>query len=153
VRTPLGEAAGIEGDNAIGFPQLFDHCSDQHRDQWPVIPGSGAKEVLQDQALDINQRRDCLGILAWQVRQQPLEVEIHMALAGLGLESLLIGHHEGTQTVHHGVEDVRGNDAVTQQFRLPLCPRRGHLFASSKWHADKGCWLEAIDTTNWLRVL
>ncbi len=90
VRPPLGEAAGIEGDNAIGFPQLFDHFSDQHRDQWPVIPGSGAKEVLHDQALDIHQRRACLGILAWQVGQQPLEGEIHIALAGRGLESLLI---------------------------------------------------------------
>src|SRR5712691_12798623 len=49
--------------------------------------------------------------------------------------------------VHHGSEDVGGNDAVTQQCLLPLCPRRCHLFASSHWHADVGCWLEAIDTT------
>ena len=147
MRTPLGEAAGIEGDNAIGFPQLFDYFSDQHRDQWPVIPGSGAKEVLHDQALDIHQRRDGLGILAWQVGQQPLEVAVQVALAGLGLKCLLIGHHELAQTVYHGGEHVGGNDTVTQQCFLPLCPRRDHLFASSNWHADSGRSLEAIGTT------
>jgi hypothetical protein len=45
------------------------------------------------------------------------------------------------------MEYVWGNDAITQQFRLPLCPRRGHLFASTKWHVTIGCCLEAIDTT------
>jgi hypothetical protein len=30
---------------------------------------------------------------------------------------------------------------------LPLCPCRGHLFASTKWYVDTGCCLEAIDTT------
>jgi len=112
VRTPLGEAAGIEGDNAIGFPQLLDHFSDQHRDQWPVIAGSGAKEVLHDQALDINQRRDCLGILAWQVGQQPLEVEVYVAQAGFRLKSVLIGYREVTQALNQVVEDIGGNDAI-----------------------------------------
>jgi hypothetical protein len=72
---------------------------------------------------------------------------MHVALAGLGLKSVLIGHDEIAQTVYHGAEHVGGNDAVTQQFLLPLCPRRCHLFASSNWHGDVGCWLEAIDTT------
>src|SRR5229473_7733679 len=72
---------------------------------------------------------------------------MHIAPAGLGLQSLLIGHHEGTQTVHHGVEHVGENDTVTQQFFLPLCPGRCHLFASSSWHANGGYSLEAIDTT------
>src|SRR5712664_3042905 len=48
--------------------------------------------------------------------------QVQIALAGLGLQSLLIGHHEGTQTVHHGVKHVGENDTVTQQFLLPLCP-------------------------------
>ena len=101
MRAPLGEAAGIKGDDAIGFPQLLDHLPDQHLDQRAMIPGRGADELLQDQALDIDQRGDVLGILAGQVGQQPLEVEVHVALAGLGLQSVLIGHHEVTQTVHH----------------------------------------------------
>src|SRR4029434_2290756 len=75
------------------------------------------------------------------------EGEIHIALAGLGLESVLIRHHEVAQMVHHVVEDVGGNDAVTPQCLLPLCPRGCHLCASSPWHADMGCSLEAIDTT------
>ncbi len=36
-----------------------------------------------------------------QVGQQPLEVEVHVALAGLGLKRVLIGHDELAQTVHH----------------------------------------------------
>src|SRR4029434_2113216 len=62
-------------------------------------------------------------------------------------EGLLIGHDEIAQTAHYVVEHVGGNDAVTKQCLLSLCPRRCHLFASSHWHADVGCWLEAIDTT------
>src|SRR4029434_9524229 len=62
-------------------------------------------------------------------------------------EGLLIGHDEIAQTAHYVVEHVGGNDAVTQQCLLSLCPRRCHLFASSQWHADAGCWSEAIDTT------
>jgi hypothetical protein len=114
VRAPFGEAAGIEGDNAIGFPQPFDHLSDQHLDQRPVIPGRSADEVLHDQALDINERRDVLGILAWQVGQESYEVEIHIALASLGLESVLIGYDEVAQMVHHVVEHMGRHDAVTQ---------------------------------------
>ena len=66
-----------------------------------MIPGRGADELLHDQALDIDQGRDVLGILAGQVGQQSLEIEVHVALAGLGLKSVLIGHDELAQTVHH----------------------------------------------------
>src|SRR5262249_24672037 len=45
------------------------------------------------------------------------------------------------------MEHVGGNDTVTQEFFLPLCAGWGHLFASSHWHADTGCWVEAFDTT------
>src|SRR4029450_12688132 len=69
-----------------------------------------------------------------------------MAFAGCRLKSTLIGHHEVAQALNHVLEDIGGNDAVLQQCLLPLYPRRGHLFASSHWHADRGCWLEAIDT-------
>ena len=69
-----------------------------------------------------------------------------MTFAGFTLKRVLIGHHEAVQTVNHGCEHVGGNDAVTQQVRLPLCPRRSHLFASTRWHIDTGCCLEAIDT-------
>src|SRR5438093_13701717 len=80
MRAPLGEAAGIKGDDAIGFPQLLDHLPHQHAYQRAMIPGSGTDELLQDQALDIDQRRDGLNILAWHVGEQPLEVEVHVAL-------------------------------------------------------------------------
>src|SRR6266511_3289886 len=72
---------------------------------------------------------------------------MHVALAGFGLKSLLIRHDEIAKMVHHGGEHGGENDTVTQQCLLPLCPRRCHLFASSHWHIDIGCGLEAIDTT------
>jgi hypothetical protein len=112
-----------------------------------MIPERSPNELLQDQTLDIDQGGDLLGILAAQVGQETCQIEVHVALAGLGLKRVLIGHHEVAETVNNGFEHVRRNDAATQQFRLPLCPRRGHLFASTKWHVDPGCCLEAIDTT------
>jgi hypothetical protein len=42
MRPTLWEAAGIKGDEAIGFAQLLAHLSDQRSDQGPMIPGSGA---------------------------------------------------------------------------------------------------------------
>jgi hypothetical protein len=135
---PFRKAAGIESNDAIGLPQLLDYLPNQHAHQRTMIPRGGADEVLHDQALDIDQGRNLLGILACQVEQQPLEVEVDMALTGFSLQSVLIGHHKIAQTIHHEVEHVGGNDAVTQQFFLPFCPRRGHLFASSPWPVDMG---------------
>jgi hypothetical protein len=114
MRPALGKAAGIKGDHAIRFPQLSDHLSDQHRDQRPMIPGRYADKLLQDQALDIDEGGDLLSILAWQVGQQPLEVQVDITLTGFGFQSVLIGHYELAQTIHHVVEDIGGNDAVTQ---------------------------------------
>jgi len=54
VRAALREAAGIKGDDAIGFAQLLDHLSDQLSDQGPMIPGSGANEVLDDQQFPLS---------------------------------------------------------------------------------------------------
>ena len=79
-----------------------------------MIPGHSADEVLDDLALDIDERRDVLGILHGQVGQQSLEVEIHVALAGLGLQHVLIGHDELGQTLHHLMEDVGGDNAIAQ---------------------------------------
>src|SRR5215510_3713060 len=110
MRPPLREAAGIKSDDAIRYPQPLNDLSDQYLDQRPVIPGCGADEVLQDQALDLNERRDGLGILARQVGQEAYEVEIHIALASLGLESALIRHDEVTQMVHHVVEHMGRHD-------------------------------------------
>src|SRR5687767_1397036 len=103
-----------------------------------MIPRSDANEFLDDLSLDIDQSGDVLGIFTGQVRQQPLEIEVEVALAGLGLQCLLIGHDELSQTVDYGVKHVRGNDAIAQQFLLPLCPRGCHLFASSPWPANVG---------------
>src|SRR6266446_25488 len=147
MRAPLWETAGIEGDDPIGFPQPINDLSDQHGNQRPMIPRRRADKFLHDQALDSDEGGDLLGILAVQVGQQPLEVEVHVALAGLSLKSMLIGHHEVVQPLYHVVEHVRGNDAIAQQFLSPLFPHRCHLFASSQWHADTGYSLEAIDTT------
>src|SRR5262245_11661478 len=51
-----------------------------------MIPWRGADELLQDQALNIDEGGDLLSILAWQVGQQPLEIEVHVALAGFRLK-------------------------------------------------------------------
>jgi hypothetical protein len=132
MRPPLGKTARIKGDDAIGFAEPIDDLSNQHLDQRPVVPWCGANECLHDLSLHIDERRDVLGILAGQVRQQPLEVEMDVALTGLGLKRLLIGHYERAQTVHHLMEHVGGHKTIAQQFLSPLCPRRCHLFASTK---------------------
>jgi hypothetical protein len=90
VGTPFGEAAGIKGDDAIGFPQPLDHLSNQHRNQRPMIPGRRANEGLDDQTFHIDQGGDLLGILAVHVGQQARQVELHIALSRLGLQALLI---------------------------------------------------------------
>jgi hypothetical protein len=61
-----------------------------------MIPWHRADEVLDDLALDIDECRDVLGILPGQGRQQSLEVEAHIALAGLGLKNVLIGQDESS---------------------------------------------------------
>ena len=108
VRTAFGETAGIKRDDAIRLAQAIGHLTHQHLDQRLVVPGRGANEGLHDLALDIDERRDVLSILARQVGQQPLEVEMHVALAGLRLQSVLIGHDELTQTVHHLLDALIG---------------------------------------------
>src|SRR5262245_64968447 len=87
-----------------------------------MLPWHRANEVLDDLALDLDEHRDVLGILAWQMGQQPLEVEMHGMLIGFGLQSLLIGHDELTQTIYHLREDVGGNKTIAQHFFSPLCP-------------------------------
>ena len=77
-----------------------------------MLPGRGADEVLENLALDIDERRDVLGILPGQVRQQALEVAVHVALAGRGLQHVLIGHDERGQTIYHLMEDVRGDETI-----------------------------------------
>ena len=57
----------------------------QHLNQRSMIPRSSTDEFLHDESLDIDEGGDVLGILAGQVRQQPLEIEVHVALSGLGL--------------------------------------------------------------------
>src|SRR5215475_1310714 len=53
MRPALGEAAGIKGENTIGFAQPLDHLADEHGHQGPMIPGHCADEVLDDLALDL----------------------------------------------------------------------------------------------------
>ena len=76
VRAALGETARIEGDDASGLAQLMDYLRHQYLDQGTVIPWRGAHELLDDLALDINERGDVLGIFVGQVRQQPLEIAV-----------------------------------------------------------------------------
>ena len=103
-----------------------------------MIPWCGADEGLDDLSLDIDERDNVLGIFAGEVRQEPLEREVHVALSSLGLRRLLIGHDERGQPVDHGSEDIRGNEAIAQQRLSPLCPRPCHLFASSTGHLETG---------------
>jgi len=112
--TARGEATRIEGDNAIGVAEAMDDLRHQHLDQRAMIPWRSAHELLEDLSLDINQRGDVLGIFTGQVREQPLEIQVQVALGGLGLQRLLVGHDERGQTGAHRGEDVRGNEAVTQ---------------------------------------
>src|SRR5262245_25551383 len=108
-----------------------------------MIPWRRADEVLNDLALDIDEHRDVLGILPGQVGQQALEVEVHVALAGLGLKNVLIRHDKLVQTIHHLMEDVGGDETIAHDFLSPLCPHGVHLFASSHCPVDPGCCLEA----------
>src|SRR4029453_5517877 len=112
-----------------------------------MLPGHRTDEVLDDLALDVAERRRRLGILTGEVRQQALEVEVHVALADLGVKNMLIGHDELVQTIHHLSEEVGGDETIAQYFLSPLCPHGVHLFASSHWPVDTGCCLEAIVIT------
>src|SRR5712671_6010522 len=138
VHAALGETARIEGDDAIGLAQSTGHLRHQHLEQRAMIPWCSTDECLDDLALDIDEGGDVLGIFPGQVRRESLEIEVHVALSGLSLQNLLIGHDELDQTVDHGVKNVRGHDAVAQQLLSPLCPCGCHLFASSTWPANGG---------------
>src|SRR6266571_4408581 len=105
MRAAFGETARIEGDDAIRLAQPLGHLPHQPPDQRPGVPWCNTDKVLHDLSLDIDPGRDGLGILAWQMRQEPLEIEVHGVRVGLGLERLLIGHDELTQTLHHWLTD------------------------------------------------
>jgi len=72
--------------------------------------------------------------------------EIHIALAGLGLKSVFDkasrkSRRWSTMCVKTSGERLQS----LNNFLLPLSPRRGHLFASSPWHADLGAhWKRLI---------
>jgi hypothetical protein len=102
---------------------------------------------LDDLALDLDKRRDVLGILPGQVGQQALEVEVRVALDGLGLQHVVRGGDELVQTIHHLIEDVRRDETIAQDFLSPPGPHGVHLFASSHCPVDPGCCLEAIVIT------
>src|SRR5215475_9210343 len=112
-----------------------------------MIPGHRADEVLDHLALDINEGGDLLRILPLQRGQQPLEVEVHVAPAGLGLQRVLIGSDELAQTLHHPREDVGRDETIAQDFLSSLCPHIVHLFASSHWPVDMECCVEAMVIT------
>src|SRR5919109_4103504 len=98
-----------------------------------MIPGYRADEVWDDLALDINEGGDLLRILPLQMGQQSLEVEVHVAPAGLGLQSVLIGYDELAQTLHHLREDAGGDETIVPYFLSPLCPPKASLSASSRF--------------------
>src|SRR5262249_47414939 len=112
-----------------------------------MIPGHRADKVLDDLALDIDKGGNLFRILPLQMGQQPLEVEVHVAPAGRGLQSVLIGYDELAQTLHHLREDVGGDETIAQDFLSPLCPHGVYLFASSHCPVDTGSCLEAIVMT------
>src|SRR5215471_11423304 len=116
MRAAFGETARIEGDDAIGLAQPLGYLPHQHPDQRPMVPWCDTDKVLQDLSLDIDPGRDGLGILAWQMRQEPLEVEMQGVRVGLGFKRLLIGHDELAQTIHYLMEDVGGDKTIAPQF-------------------------------------
>jgi hypothetical protein len=91
---------------------------------------------LDDLSLHIDPCRDGLGILAWQLGQEPLEIEMHGVMGGLGRKRPLIGHDERTETIKHLMEDVGGYETIAQQCFSSLCPCWCHLFASSHCPVD-----------------
>jgi hypothetical protein len=118
MRAALGKAARIKSDDPIGFPQPLHHLTDQHLDQRAMVPGCRPDKLLQDQALDINQGRNLLGVFAVQARQEPCQVEVYIALTSLGLQTVPIGHDEIAEAVHQVVKHLRGHDAIVQQLLL-----------------------------------
>src|SRR5215471_11721271 len=116
-----------------------------------MIPWHCTDEVLDNLALDLDERRDVLGILPGQVGQQSLEVEGYVALDSLSLQHVLIGHDELGQTLHHLMEDVGGDETIAHDFLSPLYPHGVHLFASSHCPVDPECCLEAYGNHNMLR--
>src|SRR5215831_6626768 len=86
----LGETTRIEGEDAIGLAQSVHHLRHQDLDQRAMIPRGGADEFLNDQALDIDESGDVLGIFVGEVREQSLEIEVQVALSSLGLQRLLV---------------------------------------------------------------
>ena len=106
MRPAFGKAARIKGDDAIGLAQSTGHLRHQHLDQRAMIPWCDADEFLYDLSLDIDEGGDVLGIFPGQVRQESLEIEVHVALSDLSLQRLSIGYDELGQTVDHGVEDI-----------------------------------------------
>jgi hypothetical protein len=97
-----------------------------------MIPWHRADEVLDDLALDLNEGGNLLRILPLQMGQQPLEVEVHVAPAGLGLQSVLIKYDELAQTLDHLREDVGGDETIS---RKTSSRRRAHtLFIFSPPH-------------------
>ena len=98
MRPALGKAARIKGEDPLGFPQPIDDLADEHRDQQPIIPKCRADKRLHDQALDIDQGGHLLGMLVAHMGQETCQAAVDMALAGCGLESVLIGHDAIAQT-------------------------------------------------------
>src|SRR5215831_1338564 len=54
VYAAFGATAGIESDDAIEDAQSIDHLTNQHLDQWSMIPWCSADEGLDDLALDLD---------------------------------------------------------------------------------------------------
>jgi hypothetical protein len=78
-----------------------------------MVPWVNTDEVLDELSLHMDQGGDFLGILAWQMGQQSLEVEVQ-GVGSLGLKCLLVGHDELGETIHHLMEDVGGDETIVQ---------------------------------------
>jgi len=95
-----------------------------------MVPWRRPDELLHDQALDIDQDGDLLGICAFQVRQQAHQVAVDMALTRLSFQIVLIGRNDVPQAVNQVCEHVRRNNTSPQQVLVTRCPHGGHVFAS-----------------------
>ncbi len=130
-RAPLGQAAGITGAEALGFPQPLDHVSTQPGEHQPVLPGGRPAARGSDEALDRALGRHRLGGLAVPGDQEACQGAGPRTLASLGLPRGLGGHHESAQPLHQMVEPGWRNAAVPPQRCLTPGPRGDPLVASS----------------------
>src|SRR5262249_4178372 len=92
-RAALGKTAGINGAEGLGLAPALGPLANHHGEHRALSPREGADAVWEAWSLHSDARRPGLSIVAGPGRQQPVEVEVPVALAGLGLPRVWVGPH------------------------------------------------------------